>query len=301
MATDISKAVLEEVEDCIRRVADFHEANGRAIAKHIRKRTRKGRAELEELAQFGLPLPDDLRALYWNHNGTGQGTSIPMSATGVFLEFRWLPARTFVGTNKVMRVRKEVQVHDRVQIFSGAKGLDLDLAPKLAFGKQIPLMVSLGPLSLKTFHAFDSILSMLRSVCAAQDAGILRFEGDTVHYVFAEFRDVARAFNINTEYWDLMAAGTLDWEEIHYDFSNGQHGITPEVARIITEPLQRAAEDFKHARYKGPDVMDATGKAVLKKGSIGKISHFLDENTAFLKTKSGFEGPVPMQMLDYVM
>ncbi len=287
----IDKALLEEVEDCIRRVADFHEANGRAIAKH----TRKGRAELEELAQFGLPLPEDLRALYWNHNGTAQGVSIPISAAGVFLEFRWLPTRTLVGKNKIIRAQSRLPREDRLHFSSGVRAVSLDLAPNNSVGGKTPLITNLGSLSHKTFHAFDSILTMLRSVCAAQDAGILRFGSDTVRYDFAEFRDVARAHNTNTEYWDLMAAGTLDWEEITYDFSNSQHGITPEVARIITEPIKRTIGGYsrahfdkgkRRARWVGGPLLNQAGEPILKNKTVGEVKGFVDGETITFEAES---------------
>ena len=285
------------MENCLCRIADFHEANGRAIAKHIRKRTRKGRGELEALAQFGLPLPEDLRALYWNHNGTAQGVSIPMSATGVCLEFRSLPARSLVGINKIARVRKEVPVHDRLHVFSGAKALGLELSPKQSVGNDMPLLATLGALSHKTFHAFDSILSMLRTVCAAQDAGILHFDGDAIRYDFTEFRDLARAHNRNTEYWDLMAADRLDWAEITYDFSNGQHGISPEEARIICQPIKRALGGYtrahfdkgkRRARWVGGALYNREGKQVLKNKTLGEIKGFVDDDTVAFEA----EGPL---------
>ena len=161
----------------------------------------------------------------------------------------------------------------------------------------MPLMATLGSLGLKTFHAFDSILAMLRSVCAAQDAGILRYRGGEMRYDFIEFRDVARAHNRNTEYWDLMAAGTLDWEKITYDFSNGQHGISPEEARIICEPIKRALGGYsrahfdkgkRRARWVGGPLYNSEGKPVLKNKTVGEIKEFVDEDPVVFEA----EGPL---------
>ncbi|MCK4818917.1 hypothetical protein KA005_24300, partial [bacterium] len=60
--------ILEEVNDCILRIAAFEKLQGRRIYKSF-KRGRKGRAGIEELLQFNIDIPDDFRALYWNYNG----------------------------------------------------------------------------------------------------------------------------------------------------------------------------------------------------------------------------------------
>ena len=74
---DIAPEILEEVEDCIRRIKEFQEANGRRIHKRI-TRSRKGREGIEDLQSLGLAVPDDFRALYFNYNGSKLSNMLSM-------------------------------------------------------------------------------------------------------------------------------------------------------------------------------------------------------------------------------
>ncbi|MDU8926841.1 hypothetical protein RXV86_05555 [Alisedimentitalea sp. MJ-SS2] len=229
------KSLLEEIGACIAKVKVFHESHNRRIANFI-KRSRKGRQGLERLAEFGVPIAEDFQALYWNYNGTNQRSSMSMWAAAVFLDFEWYPWDSIIISTEESFARSDLPVTDRLLAFRGDQGLDLDTAPFLASEGATPLVVSIAPLSEKTFIAFDSTIAFLRSVCGAQDAGIIWFEEDKASYKLDEFWDVAKEFNTRAEYWPLMLQDKLDWEEIEYD--EDDLTIEPAVARIISKALK---------------------------------------------------------------
>lgn len=237
---DIRPEILEEVEDSIRRVKAFQEARGRRIHKHI-KRSRKGREGLPELEQFGLPIPEDFRALYHNHNGI-PSLMMPMWEQTVFLEFGWEPMQSLVTGNKIMRLEKTNPLVGRIDVFGAATGMRMQLDPGAEQDGAVPLAMTLGSLSRNHYIGFDSTLSMLRSVCAAQDAGILRYrteregtkERDEIEYDPKELWDVIRPFNPRADYWPALIAGTVDWNRIEYELpASGILKMDPEVSRLI--------------------------------------------------------------------
>lgn len=254
---DVRPEVLEEVEDCIRRVKAFQEAQGRQVHKLI-KRSRKGRKGMAELAQFNLAIPDDFRMLYHNYNGTNTSGVLSMWEQTVFLDFDWLQMDQLVISNQIMRLDKDNPLGARLFAFSATTGLQLELAPDIAKDGAVPLVMTLGLLSRKSFIAFDSTLAMLRSVCAAQDAGILHYENknDTpgkgreigeIHYDLKELWDVIRPFNPRADYWPKMIEEPIDWEEIEVELpEDGILRLDPEVRRLIIgdpKAYHDAAED----------------------------------------------------------
>jgi len=90
---------------------------------------------------------------------------------------------------------------------------------------------------------------MLRSVCAAQDAGVLRYapdriahfppfgrgvEKDEILFDPKDLWEVIRAFNGRAEYWALLAQGPIDWQKIAYELpKDGRLQLDPEVRAII--------------------------------------------------------------------
>ena len=264
--TDIPSEILEEVEDCIRRIKAFHEAEGRRVHRYI-KRSRKGRAGIAELAAFDLPVPEDFRALYWNYNGTKPSDRTTIWERNVFLDLDWLSAETLVRMNKIIRIEKTFHYSDKLIGFMGLNGVSFDLFPGLARGGDTPLVANLGPLSKKTFIAFDSTLAMLRSVCAAQEAGILHYQEEysppsepdgravekgEIRYDLKELWDVVRPFNPRAEYWPAVIAGPIDWEEIELPQPEipGLVKLHPEVSRLIfgdPEDYHKAAEEEMRA------------------------------------------------------
>lgn len=242
---DIRPEILEEVEDSIRRVKAFQEARGRRIHKHI-KRSRKGREGLPELEQFGLPIPEDFRALYHNHNGI-PSLMMPMWEQTVFLEFGWEPIQSLVTGNRIMRLEKLNPLVGRIDVFGATTGVRMQLDPGAEQDGAVPLVMTLGSLSRNHYIGFDSTLAMLRSVCAAQDAGILRYrteregtkERDEIEYDPKEFWDVIRPFNPRADYWPALIAGTVDWNRIEYELpASGILKMDPEVSRLIFGKLE---------------------------------------------------------------
>lgn len=237
---DIRPEILEEVEDSIRRVKAFQEAQGRRIHRHI-KRSRKGREGLSELEQFGLPIPEDFRALYHNHNGI-PSLMMPMWEQTVFLDFEWHQIHLLVDGNKIMRLETLNPLVGRLNVFSATSALRLQLDPYAEKDGAVPLVMTLGSLSRNHYIGFDSTLAMLRSVCAAQDAGILRYrteregvkERDEIEYDPKVLWDVIRPFNPRADYWPHLIAGTLDWDRVDHEIpAGGVIKMDPEVSRLI--------------------------------------------------------------------
>ena len=254
---DIRPEILEEVESCILRTSAFLEAQGRRIHKYI-KRSRKGRKGLSDLEQFGLPIPEDFRALYHNYDGADAGSAISMWEWSVFLDFEWSRMAELVTGNKIMRLAKQNPLTGRLHAFRTARALCLQLDPGAEQGGEVPLLMTLGTLSRNSYAAFDSTLAMLRSVCAVQEAGILRYEeADTapgslrdsneVYYDVKELWDVIRPFNPRADYWPAMIEGTLVWDEIEVELPrSGVLDLDPEVRRLIVgdpEAYREAAEE----------------------------------------------------------
>lgn len=254
---NIRPEVLEEVEDCIRRVKTFQEAQRRKVHK-LFKRSRMGREGIAELAQFNLPVPDDFRTLYHNYNGTKASGVFSMWEQTVFLDFNWWEIQLLVRSNKIRRLDKDNPLVGRLLAFQATTGLQLELASDMEKHGAVPLLMTLGPLSRKSFIAFDSTLAMLRSVCAAQDAGILHYESQNdvpgegrepgeIYYDLKELWDVIRPFNPRADYWLTMIEGPIDWEEIEVELpKDGILHLDPEVRRLIVgdpKVFHDAAED----------------------------------------------------------
>lgn len=242
--TEIHPQILEEVEDCIRRVKAFQEAQGRAIHRDI-KRSRKGRAGLAELEQLGLTLPEDFRALYHNHNGL-RFKILSQWKQNVLLRYYWEPIEATVLSCKIRQVKRnrgDAVRGDRLQVFKAIPGTPyLDLDFDAGRDGEVPLVMSWGPFARRTYIGFDSTLAMLRSVCAAQEGGILHYpteregmkEPDEIDYDPKELWDAIRPFNPRADYWPALIAGSLDWDEIERPpFEGGVIPRDPEIDRLV--------------------------------------------------------------------
>lgn len=258
---DVRPEILEEVEDCVQRIKTFQAAQGRRIHKAI-KRSRKAREAFAQLEQFELPLPEDFRALYYNYNGAPPGNTLAMWEWSVFFEFEWSTLDSLVRANKIMRLDKTNPLTDRLDTFHSAEGQSLQLDPgDTGADASVPMLMTLGSLSRNSYIAFDSTLAMLRSVCAAQDAGVLHYVGegehivnpdgglretDDIYYDVKELWDVIRPFNPRADYWPALIAGTIEWDEIEVTLpADGVLNLDPEVRRLIVgdpKDYQDAAE-----------------------------------------------------------
>ena len=241
-------AMLEEIEDCIARIAAFQKASGRRVARLIKK-SRKRREGMATLAGFGLPIPEDFAALYDHFDGITASARLSFWETTVFLDAFWPESAMLVSSNKIARLEKHFAAERKIRAFLTTQGISYDLFPDLAQEGVVPLVANLGPLSQRSFIAFDSTLAMLRSVCAAQDAGVLRYapdriahfppfgrgvEKDEILFDPKDLWEVIRAFNGRAEYWALLAQGPIDWQKIAYELpKDGRLQLDPEVRAII--------------------------------------------------------------------
>lgn len=242
MTSDIPRELQEEVDRLIDQIGAFQAAKGRKVARAF-KRSRKGRALLEDVMRFNLPLPADFRAMYQNHNGADPGATMSWHEMAVFLDYRWPNLETVIGVNKITRVRKEFPSPDRIWMArEETRFSDLELKPIDAIGDRVPLLATQGPLSAVTYVAFDSPLAMLRTVVAAQDAGILSYDAmGRCIYPLNEMEEIARWLNQRQTYWTALANETVDFqipprdiEEIGRNAGN----IDPAVAKIMKESLK---------------------------------------------------------------
>jgi hypothetical protein len=240
--SEISVEILEEVEDCIQKIKAFQKAHNRRIHSSIKKAS-KDPNRLEELEQFNIAIPEDFRALYFNYNGTKQ-TGFNLWELSIFLQFYWRPVDWLVRANKIIRIETKNPDLKYLSAFSSCQSLTLNLDPSSEESGEVPLLITLGGLSRNGYLAFDSTLSMLRSVCAAQDADILRFEPtrndathrekDEIYFDPKELWDVIKPFNKRAEYWPALIKDKVQWDEIDQDLpSDGIVHMDSKVKKLI--------------------------------------------------------------------
>ena len=198
---------------------------------------------MAELEQFGVPIPEDFRALYYNYNGMNPGISFTRWERSIFLDFEWPTIQFIITGNKVMRIESDL-VNDRLNVFSATLGRSLQLDPVSEKDGKVPLLMTLGTLSRNNYIAFDSTLDMLRSVCAAQDAGIIHYEEklnreqdreqNEIYYDVKELWDVIKPFNKHAGYWTTLIEGKIEWDEIEVELpKDGIIRLDPEVRKLV--------------------------------------------------------------------
>ena len=239
--TEICQEIQEEVEACITKVKEFQKTKGRRVAKSI-KRSQKGFEGLRELEQFGIDLPQDFRALYHHYNGV-EANNLSLWESSVFLNFDWLSSQVLVRDNKIKRVDVN-PLTDMLYVF-GSPLYCLFLGSSQDKTTERPLMISKHPLSRNFYIAFDSTLAFLRSVCAAQEADILKVHSEhkptndkepgEVYYDKKELWDVIKTYNPgSSEYWLAEINNSIEWDEIHIDIpGNGILDLNSELTDII--------------------------------------------------------------------
>jgi len=134
-----------------------------------------------------------------------------------------------VAWNEITRLEQQPGADAKIAAFRTTHGVSYDLVPTMAQHGNVPLVANLGSLSRQTFIAFDSTLAMLRTVCAAHDAGLIRYATDRIpHYapfgrevekneaIFdpTDLLDVVHCFNQRADYWSLFAKGPVEWNVI---------------------------------------------------------------------------------------
>ena len=283
--TEVRAEVLEEVEDCINRVATFQKAQGRKVHKYIKRSTR-GRDALAELERSGVLVPEDYKALYWNYNGIEPRVRLSFFQKTVFLDFCWSPLSQLIELTRDTRSASEFHDPRMTIVFSGLHGVYLNLSPQHAQDGEMPLVAKMGVRSPKSFVAFGSTLALLRSTCAAQDAGILRYQ-DTylpqsdsnsrpvmraaVQYDVKALWEVIRPFNPRTDYWTAQLDGPIDWQPVIPQMPKDVWDNLPEALKkmVLTPPeeLTEVAEAEMRAAgvYEADDpeaVLDARDDAL---------------------------------------
>ena len=246
----LDPALIEETDDCIHRIKAFHKAHRRKVNRLI-KPTDEGRREIYRLSEFGLPIPDDFKALYFNHDGIRPPDRMMPWHAHVLLDLRWPSILGIVDLTMIIRHQKQLHSTERIPVFMNEELVWIDLFPNMALNGSTPLVANLGLASEKTFIAFDSTIAMLRSVCAAQDAGVIRFQGkDEVLPDGTEFRkgqtrynvkelwDVIRPHNPRADYWQAVIDGPIDWEMVDLD------KIMKESIHTMPEKMPGQARDL---------------------------------------------------------
>jgi hypothetical protein len=118
--------------------------------------------------------------LYDHFDGITALARLSFWETTVFLDAFWPESAMLVSSNKIARLEKHFAAERKIRAFLTTQGVSYDLFPDLAQEGVVPLVANLGPLSQRSFIAFNSTLAMLRSVCAAQEAGVLRYAPDRI-------------------------------------------------------------------------------------------------------------------------
>ena len=203
-----------EVQEVLEEILDHHRRAGRKIAKHF-KRTRKGRAGIDRLEAFGVPIPDDFRALYHHYDGA-QPNVMWEESMKVFGEFNWCDTGTLLSGNKVTRSRK-LPLTDRLWIAHGDRALKLELAPALSADGLCPIVAAYSANSEKSFIAFDSTLGYLRAVREALGSGAIDLAGEKPEIDKLGFAKAVAAHNARDEFWNAYARDEIDWDFIDWD------------------------------------------------------------------------------------
>ncbi|SDE27862.1 hypothetical protein [Rhodospira trueperi] len=237
--------LLDEIERLVFAIRDFHARHGRSIARRI-KRSSKARPRLDELRAFFDPIPEDYAALYTVFDGVRQPDTMSQWQSAVFLGHHWDPIDWVIRGMRIMRIEQQRHGFERLPAFRGSAtrgSVDFDVFPTWVENGQAPVVANLGSLSPRLFIAFDSVLAMLRSIVAAQEAGVIRFraqddedghEGETLFDPGALW-DVIAPLNPRADYWRTLRAGPIDWQldPIKDKPAGGVVPLDPEVRRLI--------------------------------------------------------------------
>ncbi len=257
MSTDTVKkpispdpALVAEIDGLIEKIKAIHERHGRGIASKF-KRARKGGSDLLALSALGIDVPEDLRALYWHWNGVaGTGRTTHWDEE-VFLNYKW-PLAAFL-TDWLRIARLEGQAHSDVglHIFSSWTSTPLMLYFPQA-SKNVSPLVATEPWAQRVYHAFDGIVPMLRSVIAAEEAGVISYapervvgengkiivEANEIQYDPAALWEAIEPLNPRTagqefNYWRALATDTLEFDGAPPDIASGIIEMKPEVQEIV--------------------------------------------------------------------
>lgn len=256
------KALVDEIDALVERLKALHDEQGRKVAKKL-KRTRKGREPIAALAELGLPPPEDLRAFYWNWNGAFGGMT--MWEETVFLNFAWSQARIVHDGARIAQIEEGFYAQQGINLSLSTRGEMMTIFPDRAGEAGTGPLEITQPWSATTYPAFDGIVAMLRSVVAAQEAGLVTYAPERVdgpdgtievekgEPVFdpAALWQVIAPLNPRTAaggaYWPALAAGEIAFDGTPPDISEGIT-MKPEVVEIVfrdaIEQKKRWDEEF---------------------------------------------------------
>lgn len=242
-------ALVAEIDRLIEQIKRIHEKHGRAIAKKI-KRARKGRKQLQELSTFGASATEELRALYWNWNGAPRGARMSKWDSSVFLQHQWVSADVLIDWFRIAQLEKQTHSEDGLSLFLGGREwlMLLQNGPQ----QDNTSLVAALPWAQRVYHAFDGIVPMLRSVIAADEAGVISYapdrvdgedgkiivEANEIQYDPAALWEVIKLHNPRTvgeefNYWRALATDTLEFDGEPPDISSGVIEMKPEVQEIV--------------------------------------------------------------------
>ena len=288
--TGIRPEVLEEVEDCIDRIWAFQKAQGRKVHKYF-KRSEDGRDGIAALERSGVPIPEDYRALYWNYNGIEPRQRLSPFQKSVFLGFFWPPISQVIASKQQDGIASAYDDPSMTIVFFGVNGIYLSLSPQQARDGQTPLVARMGVVSPRKFIAFDSTLALLRSTCAAQEAGILRYQEQyradprdlrrsahqaEIQYDAKALWAVIQPFNRQAEYWAAQVDGPIDWQPVIPQMTKEIWDQIPEgLKKMVSTPpavLNQIAEEEMRAAgvFESDDpeaILDARDEALWREAA----------------------------------
>ena len=258
MSSDASKKpvppnaeLIAEIDALVEEIKAFHAARGRGIAKQM-KRGRKGRAALADLEGLGVNVPDTLRALYWNWNGAESKGRMSKWDRAVFFDHQWVPADMLISWQKISKLENQTHNDSGIRLFMGGGTkpfMQWSASPSPV--QDAPLVAAL-PWAQRVYAAFDGILPMLRSVVAAEKAGVISYalaratsddgtiltEENAIQYDPAALWESIAPLNPLTadaehNYWRAIATDTLEFDGEPPDISSGKIEMKPEVQEIV--------------------------------------------------------------------
>lgn len=239
-------ALVKEIDGLIEEIKSFQQSHGRSIAKKI-KRTRKGRTLGPELEALGFDVPESLLALYWNWNGAEIGSKWDR---GLFFGHRWISVDIVISWLKISRLEQHSHCDKKLRIFLGGAIEEISIWPESSTNGDSPLVAAVS-WAQRVYFAFDGILPMLRSIVAAEQAGVfsyaperiyaddgtIAFEDNEVQFEPAALWEAIEPHNPRTakeefNYWRALAT-----DSVEFDGTPPAPGMSPEVQAIVFEEL----------------------------------------------------------------
>lgn len=188
-----------EVANLLQSIREFHSQSDRKIARYFRKPLPEETIQ-KLIAQIGLPVPQEWYDMYRCFNGVDPGDSLSLHAGTVLLNWPWERLEEVVNLRNSMAPRWGPSENQQLYfgIGTGVPWIGLDFT-KTQNGI-VPVVV--GRVQRPRLIAFDDIRSMLATVAAAYERGIVSYDAEQrVTYDRAAMVRVVEEFNERGEYW----------------------------------------------------------------------------------------------------